>query len=63
MWAPFAAMQVLRFNAYFTERIEGCALENWRVRRCHLLLYLEDSSLQVCSTKAVMAMCLTDHST
>jgi hypothetical protein len=38
---------VLRYRAYFTERLVGTPVEALRVRRCHLLFYLEDASLQV----------------
>jgi hypothetical protein len=38
---------VLRYRACFTEAVVGHPLERCRVRRCHLLFYLEDASLQV----------------
>ncbi|MEW5310499.1 MAG: hypothetical protein WDW38_002293 [Sanguina aurantia] len=39
--------QVLRFYAYFLEHIEHSPLEDWRVRRCQVRVYLEDDSVEV----------------
>merc|ERR1719161_1853021 len=39
--------QVLRFDAYFQEKIEENAYENSRFRHCQLMYYLEDGTMQV----------------
>jgi hypothetical protein len=39
--------EVLRYDAYFKESVNESPLENFRVRKCHILLYLKDGSLQV----------------
>lgn len=44
---PPPRTQVLRFCAFFQERVPDSPEERWRVRRCHLLHYLEDGSTQV----------------
>lgn len=38
---------VLQFDAYFKEAVDESPLENHRVRKCKILVYLEDSSVQV----------------
>lgn len=38
---------VLQFDAYFKEAVDESPLENHRVRRCKILVYLEDSSVQI----------------
>lgn len=38
---------VLQFDAYFKEAVDESPLENHRVRKCNILLYLEDSSVQI----------------
>ncbi len=43
--------QVLRFYAYFKEGVDDSPEENYRVRRCQILLYLEDGSLSVVEPK------------
>ncbi|XP_003389005.1 PREDICTED: EF-hand domain-containing family member C2-like [Amphimedon queenslandica] len=45
-WVAFDR-QVLRFNAYFQEGIEEKREEQFRVRNCVILFYLEDDSVQV----------------
>ncbi|GMH37263.1 hypothetical protein BSKO_05136 [Bryopsis sp. KO-2023] len=45
-WLEFDR-QVLRFYAYFKERVDQNGLELWRVRKCVILFYLEDSTIQV----------------
>ncbi|CAM9201006.1 unnamed protein product [Choristocarpus tenellus] len=39
--------QVLQFDAYFKEAVDESPLENHRVRKCKILMYLEDSSMQI----------------
>lgn len=39
--------QVLRFFGWFREAVPDSPLEAWRVRRVHLLVYLEDGTMQV----------------
>ena len=39
--------QVLRFYTYFVEDVVGQRLEDERLRRCYLLFFLEDESMQV----------------
>uniref|UniRef100_A0A0G4FPB8 DM10 domain-containing protein n=1 Tax=Chromera velia CCMP2878 TaxID=1169474 RepID=A0A0G4FPB8_9ALVE len=39
--------QVLRFFGYFQEPVTECASENFRVRNCVFLFYLEDGTLQI----------------
>ena len=41
------AKQVLRFYSYFVEDVVAQRLENERLRRCKLLFFLEDESMQV----------------
>lgn len=38
---------VLQFDAYFKEAVDESPLENHRVRKCKILFYLEDSSMQI----------------
>lgn len=38
---------VLQFDAYFKETVDESPLENHRVRKCRILFYLEDSSMQI----------------
>lgn len=38
---------VLQFDAYFKEAVDESPLENHRVRACKILVYLEDSSVQI----------------
>lgn len=38
---------VLEFDAYFKEAVDESPLENHRVRKCKILVYLEDSSVQI----------------
>ncbi|XP_059082013.1 EF-hand domain-containing family member C2-like isoform X1 [Tigriopus californicus] len=39
--------QVLRFFTYFTEMILDQGVERDRIRKCHLLFFLEDDSIQI----------------
>ena len=39
--------QVLRFYTYFIEDVVAQRLENERLRKCYLLFFLEDESMQV----------------
>ena len=39
--------RVLRFDGYFNEHIVESAHENYRIRKCTLLYYLDDDTLQV----------------
>ena len=43
--------QVLRFYAYFLESVQESRIENFRVRKCVLLFYLEDGTMQITETK------------
>ncbi len=43
-------MQVLCFYAYFKEAVHESNLENHRIRKCEILYYLEDDSMQVCGS-------------
>ncbi|KAK9862961.1 hypothetical protein WJX84_005590 [Apatococcus fuscideae] len=43
--------KVLRFYAFFKEGVDDSPEENFRVRRCHILIYLEDGSLSVVEPK------------
>ncbi|RLN02356.1 hypothetical protein BBJ28_00004969 [Nothophytophthora sp. Chile5] len=43
--------RVLRFGAYFLEAVHESNLENYRVRRCEVLYYLEDDTLQITEPK------------
>lgn len=38
---------VLKFDGYFNEHVNESAHENYRIRRCVLLYYLEDDTMQV----------------
>lgn len=40
-------LKVLRFYTYFTEMILDQGVEKERIRKCHLLFYLEDDSIQI----------------
>lgn len=43
--------KVLRFEAYFLEAVHESNFENYRVRRCEVLYYLEDDTLQITEPK------------
>lgn len=43
--------KVLRFGAYFLEPVHESNVENYRVRACEVLLYLEDGSVQITEPK------------
>ena len=45
-----ALIKVLRFHAYFQEAVHEKREERFRIRRCTLLFYLEDDSIQVNET-------------
>lgn len=45
-WIAFNR-HVLRFFAYFKEAVVESRLENYRIRRCHILYYLEDGTMHV----------------
>ncbi|XXQ35276.1 DM10 domain-containing protein [Plasmodiophora brassicae] len=45
-WIAYAN-RVLRLYAYYKEAVNESAVETWRVRRCTILYYLEDGTLQV----------------
>ena len=38
---------MLQFDAYFKEAVDESPLENHRVRKCKILVYLVDSSVQI----------------
>lgn len=38
---------ILKFEAYFKESVDESPLENHRVRKCRILLHLEDSSMKI----------------
>jgi DUF1126 PH-like domain len=40
-------LATLSFDAYFKETVDESPLENHRVRRCRIVLYLEDGAIQV----------------
>ena len=40
-------LTTLSFDAYFRETVNESRLENFRVRRCKIVYYLEDNSLQI----------------
>ena len=42
---------VLRFEGYFDEHVTESAYENWRVRPCTILYYLEDDTVHVIENK------------
>ena len=42
---------VLKFEGYFDEHVTESAYENWRIRPCIILYYLEDDSVQVIENK------------
>lgn len=37
----------MKFEAYFKESVDESPLENHRVRKCRILLHLEDSSMKI----------------
>ncbi len=39
--------KVLKFNGYFVESVSESAYENYRIRPCNILYYLEDDSIHV----------------
>ncbi|KAG7396850.1 EF-hand domain-containing member C2 [Phytophthora boehmeriae] len=43
--------KVLRFGAYFLEAVHESNLENYRVRCCDVLYYLEDDTMQITENK------------
>jgi hypothetical protein len=43
--------KVLRFEAYFLEAVHESNMENYRVRLCEVLYYLEDDTLQITEPK------------
>ncbi|EDV26223.1 EF-hand domain-containing family member C2 [Trichoplax sp. H2] len=45
-WIAFDK-QVLRFDAYFQEAVQERREENYRIRMCKVLFYLEDDTIQV----------------
>ena len=49
-WLKFDK-KVLRFGGYFNEHVTESAHENYRIRPCQLLYYLEDDTLQVTENK------------
>ena len=49
-WRKFDK-NVLRFKGYFKEHVTESAVENYRIRPCSILYYLEDDTLQIIETK------------
>lgn len=49
-WVAFDR-QVLRFYAYFLESVVESRAESFRVRKCEILYYLEDDTMQVVEPK------------
>jgi hypothetical protein len=47
----FPLSQVLRFYGYFLESVVESRVESYRVRRCNLLYYLEDDTMQLLEPK------------
>ena len=45
-WLKFDK-KVLKFNGYFKEHVTESSYENYRIRPCNILYYLEDDSIQV----------------
>ena len=43
--------KVLRYESYFLEAVNESDMENFRVRRCNILYYLEDGSMQIVEPK------------
>nr|CCA14409.1 EFhand domaincontaining protein putative [Albugo laibachii Nc14] len=43
--------QVLRFGAYFLETVHESNMENYRVRFCEILFYLDDQTVQILEPK------------
>ena len=43
--------KVLKFEGYFNEHVTESAYENWRIRPCTILYYLEDDSVHVIEKK------------
>ena len=50
-WLKFDK-NVLRFKGYFNEHVTESSFENWRIRPCSLLYYLEDDTIQVIEFKS-----------
>ena len=49
-WRKFDK-NVLRFKGYFKEHVTESAVENYRIRPCSILYYLEDDTIQVIESK------------
>ena len=49
-WLKFDKV-VLKFNGYFVENVIESAYENYRIRPCNILYYLEDDSIHVIEPK------------
>jgi hypothetical protein len=49
-WIKFDK-NVLKFTGYFVEHVVESAYENYRIRKCNLLYYLEDDSIHVTEVK------------
>jgi len=49
-WLKFDKV-CLRFKGYFDEHVTESAYENWRVRPCTLLYYLDDDTFQIIENK------------
>ena len=45
------ALMLRRFEAFFKEPVHESAAENFRIRKCVVLYYLEDDSMQVSEPK------------
>jgi hypothetical protein len=43
--------KVLKFRAYFVEHVDESAYENYRIRRCDLLYYLDDDTIHINEVK------------
>ncbi|DBA00582.1 TPA: hypothetical protein N0F65_007711 [Lagenidium giganteum] len=43
--------KVLRFGSYFLEAVHESNMENYRVRKCEVLYYLEDNTIQITEPK------------
>ena len=50
-WRKFDK-NVLRFKGYFQEHVTESSFENYRIRPCSLLYYLEDDTIQVIESKS-----------
>ncbi|KAG5490805.1 hypothetical protein JKF63_00927 [Porcisia hertigi] len=46
--------KVLRFFAYYTEKVVGSSIETWRVRKVKIHYFLADGSLNIIETPAVV---------